>query len=199
VNEGETLRECPNQETDSAREEGGSKHTMSLLEFARWLNNTGISVYLRESDWPFPIIESVHILALGFSVGTIMWVDLRLMGWTMRKEPVADVVRQLEPWAIPGFIAMFISGFLLLLAEPLKCYTNFTFQFKALFIILAALNVMYFHKKLARNMDTWDHDGQPWRAKMVGAISLCLWLAIVILGRWFAYFGTEFSTPTSIF
>jgi hypothetical protein len=160
-----------------------------LLNFAKWLNETGISVYLRESDWPFPIIESVHILALGFSVGTIMWVDLRLMGLTMKKEPVADVVEQLEPWAIPGFIAMFISGFLLLLAEPLKSYTNTTFRFKAAFIVLAALNVMYFHRKVAHNMDEWDRNDQPWRAKMVGAVSLVLWLGICILGRWYAYFG----------
>lgn len=161
-----------------------------LLSFARWLNETGISTWLRESDWPFPIIESVHILALGFSVGTIMWVDLRLMGVTMKKYPVADIVEQLEPWAIPGFIVMFISGMLLLLAEPAKSFSNTTFRLKAVAIILAGLNVWYFHKKVAKDMQKWEVETTtPWQAKMVGGLSAFLWLAIVILGRWYAYFS----------
>jgi len=56
-----------------------------LLSFVQWLNDTPISVYLREGDWPFPIIETVHILGLGFSVGTIMWVDLRLLKLAMAR------------------------------------------------------------------------------------------------------------------
>jgi len=76
-----------------------------LLTFVQWLNDTPISVYLRESDWPFPIIETVHILGLGFSVGTIMWLDLRLLKLAVREVPVADVIEQLEPWAIGGRLA----------------------------------------------------------------------------------------------
>src|SRR5580704_18821659 len=81
-----------------------------LLSFVQWLNDTRISVYLRESDWPFPIIETVHILGLGFSVGTVMWLDLRLLGLAMRKAPVSDVIEQLEPWAMGGFAVMMVSG-----------------------------------------------------------------------------------------
>jgi hypothetical protein len=95
-----------------------------LLSFVQWLNDTPLSVYLRESDWPFPIIETIHILGLGFSVGTIMWLDLRLLGLAMREAPVTDVIEQLEPWAIGGFAVMFVSGSLLILSEPLKCYNT---------------------------------------------------------------------------
>ena len=158
-----------------------------LLRFVQWLNDTPISVYLRESDWPFPIIETVHILGLGFSVGTVMWLDLRLLKIAMREAPVADVVEQLEPWAIRGFVVMFISGILLVLAEPLKCYNTVAFRIKVGLLILAGLNVLYFHKRVIHNMDQWDHH-MPWRAKMVAALSLVLWLGIVIAGRWTAYF-----------
>src|SRR5258706_9800087 len=93
-----------------------------LLTFVQWLNDTPISVYLREGDWPFPIIETVHILGLGFSVGTIMWLDLRLLKFTMRDVPVADVIEQLEPWAMGGFAVMLVSGSLLILSKPLELY-----------------------------------------------------------------------------
>ena len=59
-----------------------------LLSFVQWLNDTRISVYLRESDWPFPLIETIHILGLGFSFGTVMWLDLHLLGLAIREAPV---------------------------------------------------------------------------------------------------------------
>jgi hypothetical protein len=158
-----------------------------LLNFVQWLNDTRISVYLRESDWPFPIIETIHILGLGFSVGTIMWLDLRLLGLAMRDAPVTDVIEQLEPWAIGGFAVMFVSGSLLILSEPLKCYNTLAFRIKVVLLILAALNVLYFHKRVMHNVDEWDRN-MPWRAKMVGILSLILWLGVVIAGRWTAYF-----------
>ena len=158
-----------------------------LLSFVQWLNDTPISVYLRESDWPFPIIETIHILGLGFSVGTIMWLDLRLLGLAMREAPVTDVIEQLEPWAIGGFAVMFVSGSLLILSEPLKCYNTVAFRIKVVLLILAVLNVLYFHKKVMHDVDQWDRN-VPWRAKMVGALSLVLWLGVVIAGRWTAYF-----------
>lgn len=158
-----------------------------MFHFVQWLNGTPFSTYLRESDWSFPIIESFHILALGASVGTIMWLDLCLLGIALRKVPAANVVEGIEPWAIRGFSVMFVSGFLLLLAEPLKCYTNWTFRLKMLGVLLAGLNVLYFHKKIKPNMDNWDQ-GLPWRTRMVGGVSLGLWFTIIVLGRWFAYF-----------
>src|SRR4051812_47364673 len=103
---------------------------MSLLEFFRWLNETPLSVYLRDSDYPFFLIETVHVIALGFSVGTILWVDLYLVGVAMRRERVADVIGQFERPAVVGFTIMFISGALLFLAEPLKAYLTTAFRLK---------------------------------------------------------------------
>jgi hypothetical protein len=162
---------------------------MFLLHFVQWLNETPWSVFLRESDWPFPIIETVHILGLGLSVGTIMWVDLRLVGLAMRRQRASDVVSQFERWAIGGFIVMFISGALLLFAEPLKAYTRLSFRLKMVMLILAGLNVLYFETRVRRTLREYDTAvALPWRAQMVGYVSLVLWLGIIFCGRWMAYF-----------
>jgi hypothetical protein len=158
-----------------------------ILDFVTWLNETPISVSIREGYYWFPIIETVHVLGLGFSAGIVMWLDLRLLGLAMRQRPVTDVIAQIEPWAIGGFIVMFISGFLLLLAEPLKCYTTLAFRIKAIMLVLAGLNVLYFHRGIARDRSRWNQ-AIPWQAKTVGLFSLFLWLGIVIAGRWTAYF-----------
>ena len=162
---------------------------MSLLSLVQWLNETPWSVFLRENDYSFAIIETVHILGLAFSVGLIMWVDLRLMGVSMRRKRVTDIVGQFEPWATGGLVIMFTSGLLLLVSEPLKCYMTISFRFKAVMLVLAGLNVWYFHAKVFPSVAEWDEAAvsPAWRAKMVGAFSLTLWLGIIIAGRWTAY------------
>jgi hypothetical protein len=160
---------------------------MSILKFAEWLNETPLSIYLREGDWSFPILATIHILGIGFSVGMITWLDLRLLGLVMKNEPTSAVVKGIEPMAILGFSLMFISGMLLFISEPMKCYNAVSFRLKVVMLILAGFNVLYFHKKVMPDMYQWDRI-IPWRAKMVGLFSLVLWFGIIVAGRWTAYF-----------
>jgi hypothetical protein len=161
---------------------------LRLLGFVQWLNETPWSVFLRENDYSFFVIETIHILGLGFSIGLIMWVDLRLMGLSLRRERVTDVIRQFEPWARGGVLIMLASGSLLLLSEPLKCYTAVAFRLKAVMLILAGLNVWFFNAKVFPTVAEWDdRAAAPWRARMVGALSMTLWIGIIIAGRWTAY------------
>ena len=53
---------------------------MSLLWFAEWLDTHEWSTALHESLWAYPIIESTHVLSIMWFVGTIIFVDLRLLG-----------------------------------------------------------------------------------------------------------------------
>jgi hypothetical protein len=162
---------------------------MHLANFFQWLNDLPFSVTLRANDWIFPIVETFHILGLGLSVGIILWLDLRLIGLTLRDESVSQVISQLEPWAISGFIVMFLSGSLLFLSEPLKCYTAIAFRLKFVMLILAGLNVWYFHAKIYPKVAEWDQSSTiPWQARMVGYVSMVLWFGIIIAGRWTAYF-----------
>jgi hypothetical protein len=160
-----------------------------LLQFVSWLNDLPWSVAIREGNFSFPIIETCHILALGASFGTIMWVDLRLMGFTMRSQPVSEVVEQLEPWAILGFVLMFISGGLLFFSEPLKAYTTLAFRIKMILIVLAGFNIWFFHRGIYKTIQQWDTaEILPWQARLVGFSSMVLWLGIIVAGRWTAYF-----------
>jgi hypothetical protein len=165
---------------------------VSLIALIQWLNETSFSIYLRESELAFPLTEAIHLLGLVISVGTIMWVDLRLMGVAMRREKVSDVVSRLEPWAIFGFFVMFISGLLLFLGKPENYYSTLAFRIKMLLLPLAGLNVLYFHKSVFPYVSGWDEAGAvPRPAKIVGIVSATLWVIIIVLGRWTAYFADE--------
>ncbi len=159
-----------------------------LFDFCQWLNDTNISVAIRESVLVFPIIEGTHLLAIGVSAGTIALSDFRLLGWTMKKDPASKVLRSLLPFTIGGFVIVFISGLLLFVAEPAKSYINPWFRFKLLFLLMAGLNALVFHLGIYQRMASWDNALiPPSKARMAGALSLVLWATVIWLGRQFAY------------
>lgn len=166
-----------------------------MLSLIQWLNGTSWSLYLRESELAFPLTEAIHLIGLGISVGTIMWVDLRLLGLTMRRERATDVIGRLEPWAFCGFIVMFISGIVLFLGKPENYYTTTAFRIKMMMLPLAGLNVLFFHKRVYPHVAEWDEGAVvPWQGRLVGFVSMTLWLAIIIAGRWTAYFADPLYT-----
>ena len=161
-----------------------------LLELVHWINETAFSQTLRESELAFPLTEAVHLVGLGVSVGTVLWIDLRLLGRVMTPIRVTEVVSRLEPWAKAGFTVMFVSGLLLFLGKPDNYYSTAAFKLKMLLLPLAGLNVLLFHTRVFPRVAAWDTNVvPPWQSRMVGAASVTLWLVILVLGRWTAYFA----------
>ena len=161
---------------------------MSILSFLEWLANTPWSVALHESLYMYPLIESTHVLALGLFVGLAVMLDLRLLGWTFTSVPVTEFTRGLLPWTKAGFAVMFVTGVLLFYAIPVRNYQNIFFRVKMIMLVLAALNIWYFHKRTERDVLAWDAAGRPPRAARVAALSsIILWFGIVVAGRMIAY------------
>src|SRR5665213_592584 len=156
--------------------------SMALLEIAQWLQETPISVSIRESILMFPLLEGGHLLGISVSAGTIAISDLRMMGLIFKKESASDVFHQLIPWISAGFLMMIVTGTLLLWSEPVKCYNSIWFRLKVLFLFLAGLNVLIFHSsKIYRNMHEWEWSSDPPRAaKLAGWISLISWAIVII-------------------
>lgn len=161
---------------------------MSLLRFCEWLENTSGSVAIHQSLWGYPVLESVHVLALSLFVGMAATLGLRLLGVTMRHTPVSDVVGQLLPWTAAGLVVMVVSGALLFYAIPVRTYQSIFFRAKVIMLILAGVNAWAFHNTVYRRIAEWDLDPvPPRRARVAGGLSLVLWASIIILGRMIAY------------
>ena len=160
----------------------------SLLGFFGRLGDSSWSVSLHESRYAYDLIESVHVWTLCLFFGLAVMFDLRLLGWTMRSVPVSEVSRRLLPWTVVGFVIMVISGTLLFLAIPLRSYQNIFFRAKMLMLTLAGLNVWIFHSGVYQRVASWDVASAPPRAaRVAGALSLVLWVCIVLSGRMIAY------------
>jgi hypothetical protein len=163
---------------------------VALLGLIHWLNETAFSQYLRESEVAFPLTEAIHLIGLGISVGVVLWVDLRLLGLGMKRVRLTEVVARLEPWAIGGFVVMFVSGFLLFLGKPENYYSTTAFKVKMILLPFAGLNVLFFHKRILPGVARWDQAAvAPWQGQLVGIMSIALWIIIIVLGRLTAYFA----------
>jgi uncharacterized protein DUF6644 len=162
---------------------------MSLLQICEWLQQTPISISIRESILAFPVIEGLHLLGISVSAGLIAISDLRMMGLILKKESASDVFHQLIPWITAGFALMIVTGSLLFISEPVKCYSNLSFRFKVLFLFVAGINILIFHSsKIYRHMNEWEWAEDPPRAaKRAGWISLISWGIVIIVGRTTAY------------
>src|SRR5215813_2103488 len=157
---------------------------MYFLSFFQELSETPWSVALHESEIAYSLIESLHVWSLCLFFGMTVMFDLRLLGWTMRKVPVSEVIRRLQPWTIAGFVLMVITGTVLFYAIPLRSYQNIFFRTKMLLMLFAGLNVFIFHSRVFPSVATWDADAIPPKAaRVAGAFSLALWIGIIFSGR----------------
>jgi hypothetical protein len=136
----------------------------------------------------FLIVLTVHVLTLAVFVGTAVMIDLRLLGKTMTRVPVSQVVARLLPWARAGLLVMIASGALLFYAAPLMRYQNVFFRLKMIALALGLVNVWIFHHTGYRTVAEWDLQRvPPRRARLAAGLSLLILAIIITSGRMMAY------------
>jgi hypothetical protein len=161
---------------------------VSLLPFCEWLASTRGSIALHESLYMYPLVESLHVLTLCVFVGMAVMLDLRLLGLTMRRVPLSEVMARLGPWMVAGFVVMIVTGALLFYAIPVRSYQNIFFRIKIIMLLLAGVNAWGFQVTVHRRLAAWDLDAvPPMAARRAGALSLVLWAIIIVSGRMIAY------------
>jgi hypothetical protein len=159
-----------------------------LQEIVSWLNETAWSVALRESFFVWPIVEATHVLTIMLFVGTVIMVDLRLLGVTFRDVRVSEMTARVLPWTIAGFTLMVITGLLLFYAKPPVYFHSLFFRVKMFVLLIALINIVLFHRRVQSDSAAWDiGTAPPFTARASAAISLAAWITIVILGRMIAY------------
>jgi hypothetical protein len=154
----------------------------TLLALAERIEETPFAVALAESRYAFPVVEGVHLIGLALSVGLIFLTDLRLIGVIFKDVPVADILKQLRPYVLTGFAAVFVSGALLFWAEASMLVENPAFPCKLLFIALAGVNALYFELVTAKRTPLCAIP-----ARNAGIASLVLWTLVIVCGRLIPY------------
>ena len=153
-----------------------------------WLEHSALGEFARQSWWLYPLCGVVHLIGLGLLVGSILAVDLRLIG-VARRLDLSGAARQLLTTAVIGFCLSVTTGFTMFSADAPHLVRNPIFLAKLCVIVLAGLNAALFHVRAARAVIGGFADAAARRhARWAGGLSLGLWLGVVSLGRLIAYF-----------
>jgi hypothetical protein len=155
-----------------------------LLPFFQRLESSSIGQAIRDSLWLFPTIEAFHLLALAVIGGAVLLVDFRLLGLGLKRQPVAVLAHDAQPFLIGSLLIMIASGVPLFLAEAIKCYYSFAFWTKMTALALAILFTFTVRRRVTRADEA--HVGPFW-SRAVGLTSILLWSTVGWGGRWIGF------------
>jgi hypothetical protein len=159
-----------------------------MSAFLIWLENTSLSEFIRESTLAFPLIETVHVIALALVVGSIAIVDLRLLGLASTERSVSGLCREILPWTWGAFVLAVITGALMFASHANDYFANAAFRVKILLLLAAGINMLAFQLITYRGVAAWDRNvALPLPARVAGAVSLTCWVGIVFFGRWIGF------------
>jgi hypothetical protein len=151
------------------------------------LESMPLAVAMRQELWLYPIVEIVHITGFVILVGSIVVLDLRLLGLS-RTLRVSMLTRHVVPWSVAAFALIVPTGLMMFMAHASDFLTNRAFQLKLLLIMLAGINAAAFHVGVYRSVANWDeHAAPPAAARLHALASLMLWLSVLACGRLLAY------------
>jgi hypothetical protein len=161
-----------------------------MNEWVAWLAMTSISRAMRDVRWLWPACETVHFIGLSLLIGGAGILDLRLMG-VMRRVPFR-AVRAFMPFATLGFAMNLITGTAFFVMRPAQYAFNGTWYAKLLFITVAGLNALLYETTLARRaLSLGPDEDTPISFKIVAAVSLISWFAVLYCGRMLPYLGAS--------
>jgi hypothetical protein len=152
-----------------------------------WLETSAPAHAMRASIWLYPIVEIVHIIGFVVLVGAAVMFDLRLLG-VSRALPASAMARHHLPWARAALLLVVPSGVAMFVAHATDFAENPAFRLKLLFLALAGLNALLFHRGIYRSVDGWDANTRvPLVARAAAVASLVLWAGVIAAGRLLAY------------
>ena len=148
-----------------------------------WFEYTTIGIVVRESVWLFPVIEAVHLLGLCLLGGAVLVVDLRMLGWGLKRQTIAELAVQLKPWLLGAVALLLVTGSLLFVSEAVKCYYSQSFKVKMITLPIALAFTFTVRAKFAAagGMDA------SLQTRMAATASMLLWFTVAAAGRWIGF------------
>lgn len=151
------------------------------------LYETALGAFMRDVVWAFPLAEILHFLGLCLMFGSLLIVDLRVLG--VGRSLSVEAVLPFSRFAMIGLAINTITGVAFVCSDPENYWVNTAFRWKIALVLLGALNALAF-EALHRRGRLWDGGSVNATAKAMAAGSLACWALVIVLGRLLPYTGT---------
>lgn len=161
-----------------------------MYELMAWLEGSALADFLRDLGiWTYGIVNLLHILGIGTLLGSVLLLDLRLLG-AWKSIPLSTLARPTVPLAATGFVIAFCSGIAMLSFNTTEYHGNPFLYIKLPTLVVALINVAVIQRLPAWRRGVAGNTAQPGDRGVLavsGAISLLLWLTVVTCGRMIGY------------
>jgi len=156
----------------------------SITALLETLQSWSWAVFIHKKAWAFTTVQVAHFFTVSVVLGTIVIVDLRLLGFASTKRPFAELSRPILPFTWAAFVLTVITGLLMFISQATEYFVNPVFWFKMSVIVLAGINMMIFEFITVRDVQKWNlNPTPPPRARLAGGLSIACWVLVVVLGR----------------
>jgi len=146
-------------------------------------------LFVQETSWIWPAAETLHFIGLCLLFGTVLIVNLRMLGIGKSMLSFA-ALRQLFPLGMLGFALNLVTGMMFFVATP-EQYTGDLFLLKMALVAAGALNLLYF--MLSKGPERMrDGDDTGIGTKVVAASAIVIWMAVVFCGHMLPWLGNSF-------
>lgn len=157
-----------------------------LLWITETLNGSALNTFVMGNQYVFPILEMAHFMGLCLLFGSLLVVDLRIVG-VASSIPIQKVDVFVK-FALIGFAINFVTGLLFLVGDSDRYLVNYAFWAKMCLIAFAGLNSVYFFRKIKPQLDAGTASAElSGGAHLVAWLSLVTWSCVIVLGRFIPY------------
>jgi len=156
----------------------------ALLPAFEWLQHTYLGETIRHSATLIALLEIVHLIGLTILIGTILMVDLTLLGVGIGRHPVSRIARELDAFTGIGLGIVLASGPFIFCSEAVRCYRTPVFWIKMMLLAIAVV----FHFTIHRRVTRAEPPEPRQVARIVAGLSLALWFGIALAGKGIAIF-----------
>jgi hypothetical protein len=173
---------------------------MTLHDLALTVGNSGLGAWMRTNVHAMPVVEALHVLAAATVLGTVLVVDLRLLGLNDSQRRVTVVSHEMLRYTWAGFGCAVITGVMMFAANANTYYGNTAFRIKLLLLAAAGLNMAIFNLGALRSVVQWDQQQRtPRAARVAAALSVLLWVSVIFVARWIGFTkGYDFAVPDNV-
>ena len=160
-----------------------------MQQFAQWLSTTSPSVFIQShNSWAIPTIQSIHIVGIGVVLGSVLMIDLRILGWAGMDQTLRQTASRFTPWLTGGLGLMLATGLLMVIGEPVRELVSFSFWAKMSLLATSTLTAAIFQISLRNYGQQWEQVLVHRRSiHLLVVLTFLIWVCIIILGRLIAY------------
>ena len=159
-----------------------------LPEFSLWVTDWPFAIWLQDHFLAIPGFQTVHILSIAALFGSVLMLNLRVLGVVGMDQSMTDTYRRYMRWIWWSLACLIGSGIILLISEPVRNMVNSVFWIKMIFLVIAVALSLWFQHGVKKRMADWDVSSQGHAALRTGAVLIIIvWLLVMVGGRWIAY------------